>query len=433
MNIETLYAAYLRHPVVTTDSRHCPSGSMFFALKGETFDGNAYAAAALQAGCAVAVVDDLSVLPTAPDERYIFVPDVLAALQQLAAHHRRTLHIPMLQITGTNGKTTTKELIAAVLSRRFRTLFTEGNLNNHIGVPRTLLRLTAEHEIAVIETGANHPGEIAFLSSLVAPDYGLVTNVGRAHLEGFGSFEGVKRTKGELYDYLRAHGGSLFLHADSADLCEMAAGLSAIRYGTSSASSLDVEGEACGNGSFLAFRWRTPDTPWHTVTTHLVGDYNLPNALAAITVGLHFGVAPEEIDEALTTYLPGNNRSQFLDTGRNRLIIDAYNANPTSMRVALDNFARMNVPRKWAILGAMKELGADSVREHQAVIDYLRTASLEQVWLVGEEFAALEPPFRTFATADEVRTVLLSSPPEDFTFLIKGSNSTSLFTLPEVL
>ncbi len=432
MNIETLYAAYLQHPVVTTDSRHCPSGAMFFALKGASFDGNAYAAAALRAGCAVAVVDDPSVLPATNDERYLLVPDALTALQQLAAHHRRTLHIPVLQITGTNGKTTTKELIAAVLSRRFRTLFTEGNLNNHIGVPRTLLRLTHEHEIAVIETGANHPGEIAFLSSLVAPDYGLVTNVGRAHLEGFGSFEGVKRTKGELYDYLHAHGGHLFLHADSADLCTMAAGLSAIRYGTSSAP-LDVEGEACGDGSFLAFRWRTPGTPWRTVTTHLVGDYNLPNALAAITVGLHFGVAPEEIDEALTTYLPGNNRSQFLDTGRNRLIIDAYNANPTSMRVALDNFVRMAAPRKWAILGAMKELGADSPREHQAVVDYLRTADLGQVWLVGEEFAALAPPFRTFASADEVRAALQASPPEGFTFLIKGSNSTRLFTLPEVL
>lgn len=433
MEMESLYEVYRKHPVVTTDSRDCPAGSMFFALKGASFDGNAFAAKALEQGCACAVVDDADCCVTG-DERYILVPDALQALQQLAALHRRRLRVPVLQITGTNGKTTTKELVAAVLGRKHRVLFTQGNLNNHIGVPKTLLRLTEEHEVAVVETGANHPGEIAFLSRLVDPDYGLITNVGRAHLEGFGSFEGVKRTKGELYDYLRAKGGTVFLHADDADLCGMAAGLEALAYGTPGAGTdLWVEGEPVEGTVFLRLRWRRPGDRWHEVQTRLVGGYNFSNALAAVAVGLRFDVEPEQIDEALSAYEPGNNRSQFRDTGRNHLIIDAYNANPTSMRAALDNFARMEAAHKRVILGDMRELGADSAAEHQRVADLLSAMLLEQVWLVGERFAAARHSFRCFADVEQVKQALTAEPVQGATVLIKGSNSTRLYTLPDYL
>lgn len=433
MDIQTLYTLYKKHPVVTTDSRDCPAGSMFFALKGASFNGNAFAARALEQGCACAVVDEADCVPPG-DDRYILVPDALQALQQLAAWHRNQLDIPVLQITGTNGKTTTKELVAAVLARRFRILFTQGNLNNHIGVPKTLLRLTAEHELAVIETGASHPGEIAFLSSLVNPDYGLITNVGHAHLEGFGSFEGVKRTKGELYDYLRVKGATAFLHSDDTVLCEMAEGLNTLSYGTDpKAGRLTVEGQEHGSGVFLRFRWRTGEGEWHEVQTQLVGAYNLPNALAAVAVGVHFGVEPAQIDEALENYTPGNNRSQFVDTGRNRLIVDAYNANPTSMTVALENFARMEAPHKMAILGEMRELGADSAAEHQRVADLLGALGLEQVWLVGSRFAEARHPFRCFADVEQVKQALAEAPLQGATVLIKGSNGTRLYTLPESL
>lgn len=433
MEIESLYDVYRQHPVVTTDSRDCPRGSLFFALKGASFDGNAFAAGALDAGCAYAVVDDPHGIPSG-DERYILVPDVLQALQQLAALHRRRLGIPVLQITGTNGKTTTKELVAAVLARRFNVLFTQGNLNNHIGVPRTLLRLTDAHELAVVETGANHPGEIAFLTDLVDPDYGLITNVGRAHLEGFGSFEGVKRTKGELYVALKRKGGRIFLNADDADLCAMADGLTALTYGTAEGERpLLVQGEALPGGVFLRFRWRSHENVWHEVQTRLVGAYNLPNALAAVAVGLHFGVEGEQIDAALADYMPGNNRSQFVDTGRNRLIVDAYNANPTSMKAALENFRHMEVAPKMVILGDMRELGTDSAAEHQRVVDLLEQDAPEHVWLVGECFAATRHHFRSFADVDAVREALLSEPVNGAVILIKGSNGTRLFTLPQYL
>lgn len=433
MDIQSLYNLYKEHPVITTDSRDCPAGSMFFALKGASFNGNAFAARALEQGCACAVVDEAACVPPG-DDRYVLVPDALQALQQLAAWHRNRLGVPVLQITGTNGKTTTKELVAAVLARRFRVLFTQGNLNNHIGVPRTLLRLTAEHELAVIETGANHPGEIAFLTDIVNPDYGLITNVGRAHLEGFGSFEGVKRTKGELYDYLRTKGATAFLHADDADLCRMAQGLNTLAYGTDGKGKLlTVEGQEVAGGVFLQFRWRAAGGEWHDVRTQLVGAYNLPNALAAVAVGMHFGVEAAQIDEALEAYTPGNSRSQFVDTGHNRLIVDAYNANPTSMTVALENFARMQVAHKMVILGDMRELGTDSATEHQRVVDLLVSLGLEQVWLVGSRFAEARHPFRCFADVEEVKRALAEAPLQDATILIKGSNGTRLYTLPESL
>jgi len=432
MNIEQLYNVFIQYPTVTTDSRRCPPGSMFFALRGENFDGNLYAPSALEQGCAVAVVDNPAIVPEG-DGRYILVDDVLSTMQALAAHHRRHMEARVIQVTGTNGKTTTKELLAAVLSERFRTLCTQGNLNNHIGVPLTLLRLRPEHEVAIVETGANHPGEIAMLCRMVQADCGLVTNVGRAHLEGFGSFEGVKRTKGELYDDLRARHCPAFINTTDPDLMAMARerNLDTIPY---------VEGEVTECSPMLHVRWHHPaNGQWHTVATHLIGAYNLPNVLSAISVGLHFGVEPQEINEALTSYIPTNNRSEFRRTERNSLIIDAYNANPTSMRAALDNFRLMNAAHKMTILGEMRELGSESRAEHQRIISLLSTMTdLEEVWLVGKEFcqadlSALHSPHSTFTDIEQVKAQLTNFSFSDRTILIKGSNGTRLFQLPELL
>ena len=431
MNIELLHTIFLAHPEVTTDSRNCPRGSMFFALKGDKFDGNLYAKMALDNGCAYAVVDNKEIIPS-DDNRYILVHDVLATLQQLAKFHRNTFSIPVIQITGTNGKTTTKELLSAVLSKKYNTLFTQGNLNNHIGVPRTLLRLCPEHEIAVIETGANHPGEIAFLCDMVQADCGLITNVGRAHLEGFGSFEGVKSTKGELYDDLISRECFAFLNTKDANLANMASerNLKTIPY---------VQGEVTECNPMLQVRWYCEtDGEWHTAQTNLIGSYNLANVLSAITVGLHFGVEPALIDKALKEYIPTNNRSEFRNTGRNRLIIDAYNANPTSMTAALENFRQMQAENKMVILGEMRELGKDSTTEHQNIINILDNVNASEIWLVGQEFqytnrSLLTTANRVFSNVDEVKQELSNLPLKDKMILIKGSNGTRLFELPDYL
>lgn len=430
IEIPDLYALFCDHPVVTTDTRDCPAGSIFFALRGATFDGNAFAVKALEAGCAYAVVDDPAV---GGDDRLLHVPDALAALQGLAAMHRRRLGTPVVQVTGTNGKTTTKELTTAVLRQRFRVLATEGNFNNHIGVPKTLLRLTAADEVAVVETGANHPGEIAALSRIADPDCGLITNVGKAHLEGFGSFEGVVRTKGELYDYLRQKGGYVFLDADNPHLSAIAGGLTAFRYGAPG-RGYDVEGELAGDGPMLSLRWRPAGGEWQTVTTHLVGAYNLSNALAAAAVGTRFGVAPEAVSRALADYVPTNSRSELLDTGRNRLIVDAYNANPTSMAAALDNFGRIRSGAKMVILGDMRELGEASDAEHQAVADRIARLGCREAWLVGPNFARTRHEgCRTFADVEAVKQALAAEPVAGRLILIKGSNATRLFELPALL
>lgn len=432
MDIPSLYQVFLAHPSVTTDSRRCPEGSMFFALRGEKFNGNAYALQALESGCAVAVVDDPACVPPA-DGRFLLVDDVLDALQRLAAWHRMQWGGPVLQVTGTNGKTTTKELLAAVLSRRFRVLYTQGNLNNHIGVPLTLLGLRPEHTLAVVETGANHPGEIAGLCGIVQADCGLVTNVGRAHLEGFGSFEGVKRTKGELYDDLHRRDKLVFLNAQDGDLCRMA-GERGIEVTDGMRCRTYVEGHAAACTPFVRFRWRTsPDAPWHVVDTRLVGAYNVANMRAAVTAGLYYGVPEADIDEALATYRPTNNRSEWCVTAHNRLMVDAYNANPVSMAAALDAFGQLDGAHKMVILGDMGELGTDSLAEHQRVADSLKQMNLEEVWLVGKEFARARHDFRTFADVDEVKAFLAAHALRDRTILIKGSHSTRLQQLPAIL
>lgn len=447
MDIERLYKIYLEHPQVSTDSRRLPEGCMFFALRGESFNGNLFAASALESGAAVAVVDDATVIP-ANDDRYILVPDVLQTLQALAKYHRQQFHGPVLQITGTNGKTTTKELIAAVLSQQLNVLYTQGNLNNHIGVPLTLLRLRPnEHEIAIIETGANHPGEIDFLTHIVNPDYGLITNVGRAHIEGFGSFEGVKKTKGELYDFLQQKPSAhIFVNASNADLTGMLA-----------QRGIDIQTEKCitygrdGNGicqgdvidcnPMLQLWWQAEGQERTSVQTNLIGAYNIDNVLAAVAVGLHFGITAEAICTALSTYAPSLGRSEYRKTQHNELIIDAYNANLTSMQAALDNFSRINHSQKMVILGDMKELGTVSEEAHQQVLEAAIQCGAQTIWLVGEEFgkAAKQKDcpasirLRTFDDVQAVKEAIANQQPTDFLILIKGSNSTRLHQLPETL
>lgn len=427
MEIAELYKCFMECGKVTTDSRNCPEGSMFIALKGETFNGNAFAAQALKQGCRYAVIDESEYA----GEGTILVDNCLQALQQLANYHRRQLKTPVIGITGTNGKTTTKELISTVLSRKFNTLYTEGNFNNHIGVPLTLLRLTKEHEMAVVEMGANHPGEIKTLVHIAEPDYGIITNVGKAHLQGFGSFEGVIRTKGELYDFLRAKGGAtIFIQNENPYLNGIAEGLACVRYGQT--AGLYVSGELISCSPFLSFRW-TAEGVSHEVNTHLIGSYNLDNMLAAAAIGRYFGVSDDDISSALASYLPHNNRSQLKETADNKLIVDAYNANPTSMMAALKNFRQVEAPHKMVILGDMKELGEASREEHQKVVDYLKECGFDRVVLVGPEFAAATHSYQTFQHVDEVLADIRMHKPQGYYILIKGSNSMKLSQLPECL
>ncbi len=432
MDIATLYQIYLKHPVVITDSRHCSAGSIFFALKGETFDGNAFAAQALEDGCAYAVIDEKEYVRP-DDDRIILVDDSLKTLQQLANFHRRKLGTEIIGITGTNGKTTTKELIASVLSTGLRVLHTEGNLNNHIGVPLTLLRLTAEHQVAVIEMGASHPGEIKMLSEIVEPDYGIITNVAKAHLEGFGSFENILRTKTELYDYLRPNEDAVvFVRYENHRLTDRLGELYAVTYGQDEEAK--IVGEVVSCQPFLDFQWKLRHGKQHyNVHTQLIGEYNLENALAAVAVGYFFNIAPEEVCRAIESYVPQNNRSQLKDTGSNRLIIDAYNANPTSMMASLKNFAQMNLPHQIVILGDMKELGEDSAQEHQKIVDFLAECPFERVMLSGEQFASIPHPFESYPDVEAVIRVLQAAKPEGKNILIKGSNCTRLIRVVDYL
>ena len=429
---ETLYRIFRSCKTVTTDSRHCPAGSLFFALKGENFNGNTFAAQALEAGCAYAVVDDPA-YALANDPRYLLTDNSLQALQQLARHHRRAMGTPIIGITGTNGKTTTKELIAAVLSEHMQILYTQGNLNNSIGVPLTLLNLRPEHQLAVVEMGASHPGDIKELVEIAEPDYGLITNVGKAHLQGFGSFENIVRTKGELYDYLRQKGRrTIFLNDDDPHLRGIADGLQTVCYG--SRQGLYISGYATSCSPFLAFEWQAGgQTAAHQVQTRMIGEYNLPNALAAVTVGRYFGIGPALICQALQNYTPRNNRSQLKRTDSNTLIVDAYNANPTSMMAALANFNALKAEHKTLILGDMRELGAESLKEHCKVVDYLKDCGFEQVYLVGPEFAATNSGYVTYPDVQTLVEELKRQKPTGQTILIKGSNSLKLTNVAEYL
>lgn len=427
MSIIDLYDLFIHNPQITTDSRNCPKGSIFFALKGDKFDGNQYAGKALASSCVYAVIDN-------PDyyigERTILVDNVLKTLQQLAHHHRKVLGLPIIGITGTNGKTTTKELLAAVLSTKFNLLYTEGNFNNHIGVPLTLLRLTHDHEMAVIEMGASHPGDIKELVDIVHPNYGIITNVGRAHLEGFGSFEGVIRTKGELYDYIRRSKGKIFIKKENEYLQSIAKGIEQITYGNG--DDAFASGQVVSCDPFLVFNWKQQGK-LHTVETHMIGSYNLDNVLAAVAVGRFFKIPAERISRAIAAYEPTNNRSQFKKTDNNELIIDAYNANPSSMKVALDNFITMPVQPKAIILGDMRELGPTSDELHAEVVEQIKKGQFDKVFLCGEHFSKVGKEFSPFATTEAMVEELRKQPLKGYHILIKGSHSMGLEKLADIL
>ena len=393
--IASLYSIYLQHPSITTDSRKVDAGQIFFAFKGEHFDGNQYATEVLQKGAALAVIDDASVIPaevrTGADGLqggYFLVPDVLTALQQLAAYHRQQFKtwqrpVKVIGVTGTNGKTTTKELLNAVLSQKYNVLATEGNLNNQIGVPLTLLKVTQQHEMAIIEMGANHPMDIADLCAIVHPDFGLITNVGKAHLLGFGSLEGVIAAKTELYKSLAADGGIAFIDSLNRDLLNKV-----IEYGVSCRPYLPAEVESCSPFLQLCLFDTEAEDPI-SIQTHLIGSYNAINCQAAATVGRYFEVTPQQIKDAIEGYQPQNMRSQLVDLGfGNQLIMDAYNANATSMNAALESFKLNDAPHKSVILGDMRELGAESQKEHEVILNFLFTSGikLDMIVLVGEEF-----------------------------------------------
>lgn len=425
MQIDELYQLFLQHPSVQTDTRKLKTGDIFFALKGDNFDGNAFAQNALEAGAAFAVIDDPAYQTAG---KTILVADVLTTLQQLAKYHRQQFQIPFLAITGSNGKTTTKELIHAVLQTSFRTYTTEGNLNNHIGIPLTLLKIKKDAEIAVVEMGANHQKEIEAYCTYALPTHGLITNCGKAHLEGFGGVEGVKKGKGELFDHLRQNNGTAFVMWDYDYLREMSKGITTIvTYGTSAA---DLEGHALRSEPFLEVSI-TKGATTGSVQTSLVGEYNLPNVLAAVAVGKYFGVPDEKIKSALEAYHPSNSRSQLLQKGSNAIILDAYNANPSSMKLAIENFAAIKAENKILLLGAMAELGDESLAEHQSIIDLLKKYSWSKVVLVGGDFLQLQHPFLSFPDARAAKEWLQKENPNNSHLLIKGSRSMKMETVLE--
>lgn len=425
MNIEELYRAYRLNPSVQTDTRKLKPGDIFFALKGDNFNGNTFAWQAINAGAVLAVIDEAAY--EIPGKTFL-VPDVLTALQQLAKHHRQQFDIPFFAITGSNGKTTTKELIHAVLSSTFKTYTTEGNLNNHIGVPLTILKIKGDAEIAVIEMGANHQKEIASYCEYAMPTHGLITNCGKAHLEGFGGTEGVRKGKGELFDYLRMNKGTVFVMWDYDYLHDMSKGITTvIKYGTGNA---DIEGIAIKSEPFLEVSI-TKGAATSTIKTQLVGDYNLPNVLAAVAVGKHFNVADKKIKESIEVYSPSNSRSQLIKKGTNKIILDAYNANPSSMKLAIENFARIQADKKILLLGAMAELGEESLTEHEDIIKLLQQHQWTNVVLVGGDFLKRDHPFLSFPNASEAKSWLKKQNIENTHLLIKGSRSMKMETVLE--
>lgn len=415
MNIDQLYDIYKKHTSIQTDTRQLKTGDLFFALKGPNFNGNTYAAAALEKGAAFAVIDEAEYF-TQPD-KMMLTTDVLETLQLLALRHRQELKIPFLAITGTNGKTTTKELVSAVLSSTFRTTATAGNLNNHIGVPLTILRIPADAEMAVIEMGANHEHEIAAYCKIALPTHGIITNIGKAHLEGFGSEEGVRRAKGELYDFLRDNGGTVFLYNEYSYLQEMSKGINqVITYGEKTA---DYTGEPLADSALLSVNV----TGIGTISTQLVGAYNFPNVMAAVAVGKYFKVPDNNISKFIEAYTPSNNRSQVIKQDSNTIIMDAYNANPSSMKAAIENFAGIKAAKKVLLLGAMMELGEDSVKEHQALANMLQRTHWHAVVLVGGDFSNITHPYLYLENAAETAAWLKQQQFTDTYILIKGSRS----------
>jgi UDP-N-acetylmuramoyl-tripeptide--D-alanyl-D-alanine ligase len=423
MNIAELYKIYLQFPSVQTDTRKLKEGDFYFALKGENFNGNKFALQAIEKGAAYAVIDEAAFLQSAPAEtaaKIILVEDVLSTLQQLAKHHRLQFNIPVIAITGSNGKTTTKELIHAVLSAVYKTYTTEGNLNNHIGVPLTILKIKSDAEMAVIEMGANHQKEIEGYCTYTLPTHGLITNCGKAHLEGFGGVEGVRKGKGELFDYLRANNGTAFIMQDYDYLLQMSKGISSIiKYGTHDA---DTKGSILQSEPFLAIAVKQ-EASTEKIKTQLVGDYNFPNVLAAICIGTCFKVPGEKIKSAIENYSPSNSRSQLVEKGTNKIILDAYNANPSSMKLAIENFAKLHASNKILMLGGMAELGEESLQEHQLIIDLIKQYQWKDVILVGGDFLKLNHSFKQFRDSTEAKKWLVQQNHQNVYYLIKGSRS----------
>lgn len=417
--IEKIYKLYKTAYTVTTDSRTITQGCVFVALKGEHFDGNDFALNVAEEGIAACVIADRKDLPQ--HERLFVVEDSLKALQELANYHRKQLDTPIIGITGTNGKTTTKELVSAVLAKKYNILFTQGNFNNQLGVPLTLLRIKQDTELAVVEMGASHPGDINELTGIGEPNYGMITNIGRAHLRDFGGYEGVIKTKNEMYQYIAAHKGLLFVNKDNELLMDLSKSINKVTYGTS--NDADIQGKLLSANPYLSVEWNGKK-----IDTQLVGDYNFENVMAAICIGTYFNVAANDIVEALLGYRPTNNRSQVIETARNRVVMDAYNANPTSMSHSIKNFRNICKSDNLLILGDMRELGNESEQEHKNILELIKELRFENVYLVGEEFqrVAKNSKFSTFINVEELAQYLQQHPVSGRDILAKGSNSIHL-------
>ena len=416
MNINELHNIFLKSSGVTTDSRQIELNSIFFALKGDNFDGNKYAKSAIDKGASFAVVDNQAYCL---NEKYILVDDVLSCLQELSKYHRKQLNCPVLGITGTNGKTTTKELITAVIEKKFKTVATKGNYNNHIGVPLTLLRAKLDTEFLIVEMGANHIHEIEFLCGLAQIDFGIITNIGKAHLEGFGSVEGVIKAKKELYDHIDVNDGTLFVNANDKLLKSISENTDRILYNINEQEQSNSPfAEVIYNGSLIS--------------SQLIGDYNRTNILAACEIGRYFGVSLEKTKEAIESYTPSNNRSQLLETNRNTIVLDAYNANPSSMTEAIKAFQKVNHKKKLFILGDMLELGENSLVEHQSIIDEL-SQNNQKVILIGKEFNKCQHNFVHFFNSEDALVWIEENQIEDMFILLKGSRGIKLEILKEVL
>lgn len=415
--IEKIYQLYSQRYLVTTDSRKVEPGCVFVALKGEHFDGNDFAYQVASDNIAACVIADRKDLPQ--HERLFIVDDSLTALQELAKLHRERCNTPIIGITGTNGKTTTKELVASVLSQKYNIIYTQGNFNNHLGVPLTLLQIKPETEIAVVEMGANHPKEIELLCSLAQPNFGIITNIGKAHIEGFGSFEGVVKTKNELYDYLRNTNGKVFLNNDNPLLKELAHDLTYVSYGKD--DSANYNAAILSSNPYLSIKWNGME-----INTNLVGDYNFENVMAAITVGCCFNIEQELIIKALENYSPTNNRSQFIKTEKNEVVMDAYNANPVSMSNSVRNFRNISDDNHLLILGDMKELGNESMNEHQEILNLVKELGFNNVILVGSEFNKINSGFISFLNVEELISHINNNEIHGKKILIKGSHSIHL-------
>ena len=427
MKIEALHKLYLKHPNVCTDTRKITKNCLFFALKGTNFNGNTFAKDALIKGAKYAIVDDKQV---ALNSNYVLVDNVLKTLQELAKYHRNYLGLKIIALTGSNGKTTTKELINSVLSKKYKTLATVGNLNNHIGVPLTLLSMNNSTEIGIVEMGANHLKEIAFLCNIAAPDYGYITNFGKAHLEGFGGIKGVIKGKSELYDYLKANNKLIFVNAnDAIQLKQLKGHKRYYSFGTNNEANCAIE--LVEANPFVIAKYDGSN-----IESQLIGTYNFNNISAAITIGNYFNVPTNKIKEAIESYVPKNNRSQIINKGSNRIILDAYNANPTSMKAALENFEKQKGIFKIAILGDMFELGTDAQKEHQYIVDLASTMPFNHLILIGENFnktKIVSPKISAFKSFQDFKTNFDFSQLDNATLLIKGSRGMALERILEML